>query len=296
MTSLHKHLFCFGYGYCAKTFAGWLTPRQWAISGTSRSDYSPSEHTSGPIIHPFDGNRPLASAREALEDVTHILVSIPPGKSGDPALIWHKDDIAQLKSLEWLGYLSTTGVYGNTDGEWVDETSPTHPTSSRSESRLKAETEWLDLYRDAGVPVHVFRLPGIYGPGRSAIDQVRAGNIRRIEKPKHQFSRIHVADIAQTLAASIAAPNPGRIYNVCDDEPAPPADVTALACELLGVPTPAALPFDVVAKEMSPMALSFWQDNRRVDNQRIKSELGVRLLYPTYRDGLQAIYEGSSDA
>ncbi len=295
MTSTDKHLFCFGYGYCAKTLANDLAPDQWTVSGTSRTADLAAAGAPGPAIHRFDGDATLVNGANTLQGITHMLVSIPPGQTGDPALRWHKAQITGLTSLRWLGYLSTTGVYGNTDGDWVDETSPTRPTSPRSASRLQAETAWLDLYRDAGVPVHIFRLPGIYGPGRSAIEQVRAGKIRRIEKPGHQFSRIHVADIAQTLAASIAKPNPGRIYNICDDEPASPSDVIAYACDLLGVEAPAPIPFDVAAKEMSPMALSFWQDNRRVDNQRIKSELGVQLLYPTYREGLQAIYEGSSE-
>ena len=230
-------------------------------------------------------------ASDALAGVTHILISIPPNADQDPTLEWHKNDILKLKSLQWIGYLSTTGVYGNTDGKWVDETAPTNPTSPRSQSRLNAETEWLNLFHNNSVPVHIFRLPGIYGPGRSALDQVQSGRARRIEKQGHQFSRIHVADIANTIAQSIAHPNPGRIYNVCDNEAASPADVTAYACKLLGAPVPDAIPYEIAAQDMSLMALSFWQDNRRVDNTRMTSELEVQLKYPTYRDGLKAIFD-----
>ena len=156
---------------------------------------------------------------------------------------------------------------------------------------MNAETEWLNLFHKNDVPVHVFRLPGIYGPGRSALDQVQKGRARRIDKPGHKFSRIHVADIANTITQSMACPNPGRIYNVCDNEAAPPADVTAYACKLLDVPVPNTVPYEIAAQDMSPMALSFWQDNRRVDNTRITSELSVQLKYPTYRDGLKAIFD-----
>ena len=272
-------------GYCAANLAKQLSQNGWKISGTSQSE---SLNTA---IHIFNGNAPMETASNALADVTHILISIPPNTIHDPALTWHKEDIIKLKSLKWIGYLSTTGVYGNTNGEIVDETAITRPTSQRSQNRLNAETQWLNLYNIHDVPIHVFRLPGIYGPGRSALDQVAAGRTRRIHKPGHRFSRIHVGDITNTIMQSIENPNPGRIYNVCDNEAASPADVTAYACKLLGVPVPVLVPYEVAAKGMSHMALSFWQDNRRIDNTRIKLELGVQLNYPTYRDGLKSLFD-----
>jgi len=194
-----------------------------------------------------------------------------------------------IGTLAWAGYLSTTGVYGDTGGDWVDETSPRNPTSARSRERVAAEDGWLALAGEHGIPAHVFRLAGIYGPGRSALDQVRAGRAKRIAKPGHLFSRIHVDDIARVLKASMTQPRAGGVYNVCDDEPASAADVTLFACELLGVDPPPAIPFDEAAKEMSEMALSFWRDNRRVSNRLIKDELGVALTYPDYRQGLRAV-------
>ena len=280
----NSHLFCFGMGYCALTLAKQLRQNGWKVSGTSQSE-SPDE-----AIHTFSGDEAMASITETLENVTHILISIPPNANHDPSLAWHKEDIIKLKSLQWVGYLSTTGVYGNTNGKIVDETAPTRPSSQRSQNRLNAETQWLDLFKAHDLPIHVFRLPGIYGPGRSALDQVAAGRTQRIDKPGHQFSRIHVVDITNTIMQSIESPNPGRIYNVCDNEAASPADVTAYACKLFGVPAPTPIPYEVAAKNMSPMALSFWQDNRRIDNTRIKLELGVQLNYPTYRDGLKEMF------
>jgi nucleoside-diphosphate-sugar epimerase len=280
----NPHLFCFGMGYCANVLARQLSQDGWKISGTSQSKSLDT------TIQTFSGDAPMETASDTLEGVTHILISIPPNTNHDPTLAWHKEDIIKLKSLRWVGYLSTTGVYGNTNGAMVDETAPTCPTSQRSQNRLNAEAQWLNLYNTHDLPIHVFRLPGIYGPGRSALDQVAAGRTQRIDKPGHKFSRIHVLDIANTVMQSIANLNPGRIYNVCDNEATSPADVTAYACKLLGVPVLTPIPYVVAAKSMSPMALSFWQDNRRVDNTRIKSELGVQLNYPTYRDGLKDIF------
>ncbi len=277
-------------GYCAKALSAHLSSEQWSISGTSRQE---PDQDPGYRSYAFSGTAPMRDGPKALNNTTHMLISAAPDANGDPVLNWHRKDIAALRSLKWLGYLSTTGVYGNTDGKKVDETAVTRPSSRRSEYRLKAELAWLDLMKTSDVPVHIFRLPGIYGPGRSALNQVQTGKARRIDKPGHQFSRIHVDDIANTLLRSIETPNPGRIYNVCDNEAASPADVTAFACDLLGAPTPDMIPYDIASQSMSPMALSFWQDNRRVDNTRILTELGVKLAYPTYREGLTAIHQAS---
>jgi len=212
---------------------------------------------------------------------------VPPDEAGDPVFDRHRDDIAAISGLAWLGCLSTTGVYGNRDGGWVDESSELRPSGVRGRRRVAAEAAWLDLWRTRNVPVHVFRLAGIYGPGRSPFGALRAGAAKRIDKPGQAFSRIHVEDLADVLMASIARPRPGAVYNVCDDEPAASAEVIAHAAALLGVPAPPLVPFD--AAELSPMARSFYDDNKRVSNVLIKRELGVALRYPNYRGGLAAI-------
>jgi nucleoside-diphosphate-sugar epimerase len=276
-------LLCFGLGYSARALAGRLSRRGFDVLGTSRTG------DGGALA--FDGTRPIAA--EALAGVTHILSSIPPDHAGDPAFNAHRDWLdAHARDLAWIGYLSTTGVYGDAGGGWVDESSALAPSNDRSRWRVIAEQQWLGLWQRHGAAAHVFRLPGIYGPGRSAIDQVRAGTARRIDKPGQVFSRIHVEDIAATLEASIARPRGGAVYNVADDEPAPNADVIAHAFELLGRPVPPAIPYEQIAPALSPMARSFYADSRRVRNALIKQELGVRLAYPTYREGLRAILQG----
>ena len=287
------HLFCFGYGYSARVLALRLIGEGWTVSGTCRnSEKRALLAADGVRAYLFDRDQPLIDAPAALDGVTDALSSVPPDRFGDPVLDRHGALLAAARGLRWVGYLSTTGVYGDTGGAQVDETAPSRPTSERGRRRVEAERRWLDMHEKHGQPVHVFRLAGIYGPGRSAIEQVRLGGARRIDKPGHLFSRIHVDDIAAVLRASMARPNPGRIYNVCDDEPAAPADVVAHACRLLGLEPPPIVSFDQAASELSPMALSFWRDNRRVDNARIKRELAVELRYPDYRAGLAAIARG----
>jgi nucleoside-diphosphate-sugar epimerase len=284
------HLFCFGLGYTAKRLAWRLLREGWIVSGTCRDPARCRElGAAGIRTYLFDRDRPLVEPAAALATVTDILSSVPPDETGDPVLDCHGEAIARHRSLRWVGYLSTTGVYGNTDGTIVDETAPLRPTTSRSERRMKAEQAWLTLYSRGQLPVHIFRLAGIYGPGRSAIERVLAGEAKRIERTDHLFSRIHVDDIATVLRTSMARHDPGRIYNVCDDEPAAPADAVAFACTLLGRPPPPLIPFADAEPQMTPMARSFWQDNRRVDNGRMKRELGVTLKYPDYRTGLTAI-------
>ncbi|WP_119275270.1 SDR family oxidoreductase [Taklimakanibacter deserti] len=269
-----SHLFCFGLGYSALALSLRLAPQGWTITGTSRSG------DDGAIA--FDGTRPLPNA--VFDGVTHLLISVPPGESGDPVLTCHRDDLARrAPSLRWVGYLSTTGVYGDRHGEWVDETSPLAPSTARGERRLAAETAWRKL----GLPLHIFRLAGIYGPGRNQLVALRDGTAKRIVKRGQIFSRIHVADIAGVLAASIEKPHPGRAYNVCDDEPCPPQDVVTFAAELLNVPAPPEIAFDDA--DLSPMARSFYAESKRVSNRRIKDELGYRLIYPSYREGLKAL-------
>lgn len=275
-------LFCFGLGFSGLTLARTLLAEGWQVAGTARSPEKCARLAAmGIQAVPFDGTAPLPD--QALEGTTHLLNSVPPGETGDPVLAHHALALAALPDLEWVGYLSTTGVYGDRDGDWVDEDTPVAPDVPRSMRRAHAERAWLH----ATPPAHIFRLAGIYGPGRSAIDQVQAGTAKRIVKPGQVFCRTHVEDIANVLRASMEAPNPGRIYNVCDDLPAPPQDVIVHACALLGVEPPPEVPFDQA--EMGPMAASFYADNRRVRNDRIKAELGVTLAYPTYREGLAAI-------
>ncbi len=269
-------LLCLGFGYTARTLAPRLGP-EWEIISTSRSG------DTGTVR--FDREHPLPGS--AFAGITHILISVPPDVVGDPVLDRHGTDFAALPGLRWVCYLSTTGVYGTRDGGWVDETAELRPTGERGARRVAAETAWLDLHRRSGLPVHIFRLAGIYGPGRSAFDALRAGTAKRIDAGAQVFSRIHVDDIATVLLTSIAQPRPGTIYNVCDDEPAAQADVVAFAAALLGVETP---PLVALAEaELSPMAKSFYADSKRVSNALIKQELGVTLAYPDYRAGLAAI-------
>ena len=279
-------LFCFGFGFSARALARRLAAAGWAVAGSTRQAAKAAElRAEGIAAFVFDRDHPLEAA--ALAGTTHLLVSIAPDTQGDPVLDCHAADIAALPELAWVGYLSTTGVYGDWQGAEVDETSELRGVKGRNRRRIEAEAGWLALQAERGLPVQVFRLAGIYGPGRSALDSVRSGRARRIDKPGHLFSRIHVEDIATVLEASIARPNPGRIYNVCDDEPAAAAEVTAFACELLGVAPP---PLIALAEtDMSAMARSFWEDNRLVSNRRLHEELGVTLAYPDYRAGLAAI-------
>ena len=274
-----RRLFVFGLGYTASSLALRLRGEGWDVAGTCRGDSGRAAlEQAGITIWAFDGTAPLPA--EVLNGTTHILASIPPDPD-DPALRHHAEDIARLPGLAWTGYLSTTSVYGVEDGGWVDEDTPCRPTSERGRRRLDAERGW------AAQSAHIFRLSGIYGPGRSVLDQIRAGTAQRIVKPGQAFNRIHRDDIVTTLLASIARPVPGRIYNLADDLPAPSGDVVAQGCALLGVPPPPEIAFE--AAELSPMARSFWADNKRIRNTRIRQELGVRLAYPTYREGLAAI-------
>jgi nucleoside-diphosphate-sugar epimerase len=235
----------------------------------------------------FQGDGGSQEVRGLLQGTTHLLISIPPDLEGDVVLRSFRDALPGLPGLEWVGYLSTVGVYGDCQGRWVDEASPTPPTTERSLRRLQAENAWLAFGRDSGCRVEVFRLAGIYGPGRSVIDGLRAGTVRRIVKPGQVFNRIHVDDIALVLARAIDTPAGHAVYNVSDDEPAPPQDVVAHAAELLGLPPPPEIPF--VQAGIAGMAASFWSECKRVSNARIKAALGVALAYPTYREGLRTL-------
>lgn len=285
-----NHILFFGLGFSAKALAAQLAAQGWTISATSRSAPGAEAITAqGYRGLVFDGTRPLPE--QAFDGVTHVVVSAPPGDDGDPVLRQHAGDFAaRAGQFRWVAYLSTTGVYGDHGGGLVTEDTPLTPNTERGHKRLLAETQWLDLWREHGLPVHLFRLAGIYGPGRNQLVSLLDGTAKRVIKPGQIFSRIHVEDIAATLAASMEKPNPGRAYNVCDDAACPPQDVVEHGARLLGLPVPPDVPFDEAA--LSPMARSFYADSKRVSNDRIRQELGVKLAYPTYREGLAALKKG----
>lgn len=276
---MNKVMLSIGHGFSAKALGRKLTSEGWTIYGTTRSE-AKAENLRAQGIHPILW--PETDLVPYIHKATHLLTSVSPNTDGDPVLNAHGVDIKN-SDFEWVGYLSTTGVYGNHDGAWVDETTPLTPSTKRGEMRRDAEAAWADL----GVPLHIFRLAGIYGPGRGPFSKVLNGTARRIIKPNQVFSRIHVEDIAQVLYASIKSPRVGTIYNLCDDDPAPPEDVIAYAAQLLGKPIPPAVDFDHA--EMTPMARSFYAENKKVRNDLIKQELGINLKYPDYRTGLKAL-------
>lgn len=238
--------------------------------------------------HIFDGSAPGPDLGPDLRRASHVVLSIPPGPEGDPALFWHRADLDAAKDLEWLCYYSTVGVYGDFGGDWVDESAPLVPRNMRSDLRVLAEQAWRDYARQRGVKLAILRLAGIYGPGRSSFDKLADGTARRVIKPGQVFNRIHVEDIARVTALAAAARLDGT-FNLADDEPAPPQDLVTHAAAMLGVEPPPEVPFEVA--EMTAMQRSFYRDNKRVSNAAIKQALGIELLYPTYRQGLAAIFE-----
>ncbi|MBT5296507.1 MAG: SDR family oxidoreductase [Octadecabacter sp.] len=275
-----KTLLSFGHGYSARALTRLLSD-DWRVIGTTRSEDKAAElMASGTEPRIWPG----ADLTPALNTATHLLISAGPSDAGDPVLNELRHEIeARREQFEWVGYLSTTGVYGDHNGDWVDETTPLTPSTKRGQLRVNAEADWQSL----DLPLHIFRLAGIYGPGRGPFAKVRNGTARRIIKEGQVFSRIHVADIAQVLKASIDQPNAGAIYNLCDNDPAPPEDVIGYAAELLNLPIPPAQDFETA--DMTPMARSFYAESKKVRNDRIKDELGVDLIYPDYRAGLQAL-------
>jgi dTDP-4-dehydrorhamnose reductase len=292
-----NRLFCFGYGYTAD-YLGYAVQNSgepWTVGGTTRDEERRRELLSRRIrARIFDERVPVVDTETLFNRFTHLLISTPPNDDGDPVFNLHAHEFANLPNLKWVGYLSSTGVYGDRGGAAVDESAETRPISKRGSRRELAEQQWLSLYEEYGVPVHIFRLSGIYGPGRSALDSVRAGVARRIDKPGHKFNRIHVDDIVQTLLASFEKPNPGSIYNLADDMPVPSHEVIAYACELLGRPVPPLIPFEEA--DLAPIAQSFYKDNKHVLNNKIKTELGVRLKYPDYQSGLEGCLAAEENA
>ncbi len=275
-------LLTLGHGYTASALAARLIPQGWQVIGTARTAERADDMARAgvqPLIYPCDLAPSLARA-------THILISAAPTVTGDVFLAEAGDTIRTARP-KWLGYLSTTAVYGDHQGGWVDEETPVKPQSSRASARVLAESQWLALGRTAGLPVHIFRLAGIYGPTRGPFAKIRDGSARQIIKKNQVFSRTHVEDIAQVLAASMAAPDAGQIYNVCDDNPAPPEEVLCYAADLLGAPHPPKIDFDTAV--LPEMVRSFYAESKRIRNDKIKSALGVDLLYPTYQAGLTAL-------
>ena len=295
-----KTLLSLGHGFSAQALGALLIPQGWQIIGTTRSPEKAARLAAQgiePVIWPGTALAPSLAPSLApyLARATHLLTSIAPGETGDPVLAAHGPEIA-ASGLQWIGYLSTTGVYGHHGGDWVDENAALNPATQRGAARVRAEAAWTALCVSANLPLHIFRLAGIYGPGRGPFEKLRDGTARRILKPGQVFSRTHVEDIAQVLAASIRQPNQNlhhpAIYNVCDDDPAPPEDVIGYAASLLGLPQPPAIAYEDA--EMTPMARSFYAESKRVNNDRIKRDLGVVLKYPDYRSGLQALLDQES--
>jgi nucleoside-diphosphate-sugar epimerase len=278
-----RHILFFGFGYSAEAMALRLADRDWKISGTSRSQAGVDAITA----RGFGGL--LFEALDRIPaDVTHIVTSVPPDADGDPVLRRFRQELAvRATSLQWVAYLSTTGVYGDHGGGWVDEDTPRTPNTERGHRRLAAENAWLQLFSEHALPVHLFRLAGIYGPGRNAIQSMRDGTAKRVIRKGQVFSRIHVEDIVGVLLASLEKPYPGRAYNVADNEPCPPQDVIKHAAELLGIAPPPEIAFEDA--ELSPMARSFFMDSKRVSNVRVKDELDYAFHYPNYRVGLGAL-------
>lgn len=278
-----KKMLCLGYGYVARRLAARLTGAGWAVAGTVR-DPARAAAFAGDGVDPvlWSGGALVPPAPGA----GAILVSTPPADGGCPALALMR---AMPGAPAWIGYLSTNGVYGDHQGAIVDETSRLLAASPRGLARIAAERAWRDFAAARGAHLVIFRLPGIYGPGRSAFDQIRAGRAQRIVKPGQVFSRMHADDIARAIEASLANPGAGTLFNLADDEPAPPQDVIEYACQLIGVEPPPLVPFEEA--QLSEMARSFYADNKRVSNALMKRALGLALLYPTYREGLRAILD-----
>ncbi|MCB1528070.1 MAG: SDR family oxidoreductase [Hyphomicrobiaceae bacterium] len=291
-----NRLFCFGLGFSARALIERLDRRDWQIAGTVRdAEAADRWHSDGVEALIFDGKAQTPGIEEAIAGATHILISVPPDAPppeglGDPVLAHYAMALSHAANLNWVGYLSTVGVYGDHDGGWVDETTRAAPVSRRSHHRRAAEMAWEAFSAETGKRVIIFRLAGIYGPGRSALENVMKGRARRIIKPGQRFNRIHVEDIARVVLASMVGHGTAPILNVSDDLPAPPQDVIALAAELMGVPLPPEVAFDDA--DLSAMAKSFYGENKQVRNDLLKSDLGLTLRYATYKEGLQSLARG----
>jgi nucleoside-diphosphate-sugar epimerase len=287
-------LVCFGLGYSAEHYLGMFGDTFARIVGTVRG-VERAAVLNGRLAGRlkalvFDGKSAAPELLHAIGEADAALVSIPQDEHGDPVLRTCSKALGHAAHLKAIVYLSTVGVYGNRDGDWVDETMQPEPDSVRAGGRLDAERGWQDFAERRGIPVAVLRLAGIYGPGRNALTQVARGDARRIVKAGQVFNRIHVEDIAQAIDAAFARRASG-VFNIADDEPTPPGEPLAFAAQLLGVLPPPEIPYEQAQAAMSPLAKSFWQECRRVNNDKLKRALGVTLRYPTYREGLSALFE-----
>jgi len=279
-----------GYGYSSSAIARALEGQAESLHVTARgAEKIERLHSDGTDALAFDGSALSPALATALSGATHLLMSAPPGEAGDPLLAAPGFSDLEVPALRRVAYLSTVGVYGDHGGAWVDETSPLRPVSQRSRQRVAAEESWQAFAAARNLDLGIFRLSGIYGPGRSAIDNLRAGTARRIIKPGQVFNRIHVEDIGGAVARALMRNGPLGIFNLTDDEPCPPQDVVTYAADLLGMPPPPEIPFETA--DLSPMGRSFYGENKRVSNAKIRSELGYRFRYPTYREGLKACLE-----
>lgn len=278
--SLKNHLFCFGLGYCAQYLAAALQGQDWQFSATTRSSFS---KILGVDMHLFDNMVYLP------HNITHMLISIPPAEEGDIVLNNFKKHILHLKELKWIGYLSSTGVYGDCHGAWVDEQSKINGDNPFAKKRIVAEEQWLSLHQEFQLPVHIFRLSGIYGHGRNPIEKIISGQGQIIKKPGQIFSRIHVEDIVQILLQSMKVPTPNEVFNMADDHPVSAEEVMLYAYELLKIEPPK--PVTLEQSDLSEMAKRFYMESRKVKNNKIKQMFGIKLRYPTYKEGLNAIFE-----
>jgi len=287
-------VFFFGMGYSSRATARAMRDiidPDLPIYGTTRQQEQAKVLALENVqAHQFDGVKPGTTFDDALSQTTHLVHSIAPDENGDAVLRHHQADLENTSSIEWMCYYSTVGVYGNTDGAWIDENAACDPLNQRSQWRVEAEEAWRMFARQNGVPLLILRLAGIYGQGRSSFDKLEAGTARRIVKKGQVFNRIHVTDIGRVTALAAKAKLEGT-FNLADDEPAPPQDLVSFAADMAGVRSPSEVAFEDA--DMTPMARSFYSDNKRVSNAAIKKALGIELLYPTYRKGLTAIYGAS---
>jgi hypothetical protein len=294
MSASMSTLLCFGLGYAAEHFVDSFGDSFARVIGTVRGAERAAllnARFAGRLkVLAFDGATSTPELEHAIDEADLALISIPQTESGDPVLAAFGGCFAQARRLGAVVYLSTVGVYGDHGGAWVDEATPPQPISTRARDRLAAEHNWLKIGGQSGATVAILRLAGIYGPGRNAFIQLARGDVRRVVKPGQVFNRIHVADIARAIDATLARRASG-LFNVADDEPSPPSDPIIFAAQLLGREPPPEILFADVAPSMSPLALSFWQECRRVRNDKLKRELDVTLQYPTYREGLRALFE-----
>lgn len=276
-----KHLFCFGLGYVGTALSESLLQSGWKVSGTVRTE----DKRAKLIAKGFEVfcEQELAAIESAIQSASHILITVPPTREGDASLLAHQSIVSALPDLRWLGYLSSTIVYGDKQGAWVDEETPVAPNNDRGHRRVQAEQQWMS----SGLAWHIFRIAGIYGPTRNAMIKLQNGTSRAVAKKEHVSCRIHIDDIVAALTASMTSPDSGNIYNLADDEPTANHEVIRYAAQLLGIGAPKVTPIEDA--NLSPMALSFYDGCRRVSNDKVKRELSIRLKYPSYRQGLKAM-------